>query len=154
MARPNLLLATWSDGVLAFTGDGRGRELAGRSVRALGEDHRGTPLAIVDGRSVCRRRDDGTWRTIATTHVDLACITATGVRTAARNGFLWRESPCGDLVRSSAVPALATDAWWADSRPGADSNRRLSPLPMAFAGLAWNAGVEPATARSRLVLCH
>lgn len=77
MTRLNLLAATWSDGVLAFTGDAPSRELAGRSVRALGEDHRGAPLAIVDGRSVCRRSDDGTWRTIATTQVDLACLAAT-----------------------------------------------------------------------------
>jgi len=78
MTRPNFLVATWSDGVLAFSGDAPSRELVGRSVRALGEDHRGTPLAIVDGRSVCRRSDDGNWSAIATSHVDLACIAATG----------------------------------------------------------------------------
>ena len=78
MIRPNLLTATWSDGVLAFTGEPRGHELAGRSVRALASDHDGVPLAIVDGRSVCRRNYDGTWRTIATSRVDLACIAATG----------------------------------------------------------------------------
>lgn len=74
----NLLIATWSDGVLAFTGGQRGHELAGRSVRALAPDHDGVPHAIVDGRSVCRRSYDGTWRTIATSEVDLACLTAAG----------------------------------------------------------------------------
>lgn len=78
MIRPNVLAATWSDGVLAFTGEPRGHELAGRSVRALAPDHRGVPLAIVDGRSVCRRGDDGTWSTIATSSVDLACLAAAG----------------------------------------------------------------------------
>lgn len=77
MVRPNLLIATWSDGVLAFAGDSPTRELAGRSVRALGEDHRGAPLAIVDGRSVYRRGGDGGWRTIATSPADLACLAAT-----------------------------------------------------------------------------
>jgi hypothetical protein len=78
MSQPNVLAASWSDGVLAFTGEPRGHELAGRSVRALALDHNGDPHAIVDGRSVCRRSYDGTWRTIATTHVDLACLAAAG----------------------------------------------------------------------------
>lgn len=78
MTQPNVLVATSSDGVLALMRDAHGHELRGRSVRALAEDHRGLPLAIVDGRSVCRRGYDGAWKTIGTSHVDLACIAATG----------------------------------------------------------------------------
>ena len=64
--------------MFAFTGEPRSRELAGRSVRALAADPHGASLAIVDGRSVCRRRYDGVWSTIATSHVDLACLAAVG----------------------------------------------------------------------------
>lgn len=78
MIQTNVLAATWSDGVFAFSGEPRRQELAGRSVRSLVPNRHGVPLAIVDGRSVCRREYDGTWSTIAASQADLACLVAVG----------------------------------------------------------------------------
>ena len=118
MIEPSVLAATWSDGVFAFTGEPRGRELAGRSVRALAADPHGASLAIVDGRSVCRRRYDGVWSTIATSHVDLACLAAVGTEIYlgtddARVLRLTADGEIEPLQGFDDVPGR--DSWYAGS---------------------------------------
>jgi photosystem II stability/assembly factor-like uncharacterized protein len=78
MASSTILVATWRDGVLAFSGGARHQELAGREVKALAPDRHGGALAIVGGRSLCRRTPEGVWNTIATTEFPLACAEALG----------------------------------------------------------------------------
>ena len=118
MIEPSVLAATWSDGVFAFTGEPHGRELAGRSVRALAADPHGASLAIVDGRSVCRRRYDGVWSTIATSHVDLACLAAVGTEIYlgtddARVLRLTADGEIEPLQGFDDVPGR--DSWYAGS---------------------------------------
>ncbi|CAN5762782.1 hypothetical protein BH18ACI4_BH18ACI4_28970 [soil metagenome] len=64
MTMPNILAATWSDGLFVFTGETRSQELAGHSVRALAPDQDGGALAIVDGHSLCRRTCEGGVRSL------------------------------------------------------------------------------------------
>jgi len=78
MTMPNILAATWRDGLFVFTGETRSQELAGHSVRALAPDQDGGALAIVDGHSLCRRTCEGAWSTIATSELDLACLAVVG----------------------------------------------------------------------------
>lgn len=78
MTTPLVLVATWQDGLFVVGGETLDQELRNQSVRALAPDGRGGALAIVDGRSLCRRAPDGVWSTIATTEFDLACCAAVG----------------------------------------------------------------------------
>ncbi|HEV2702341.1 MAG TPA: hypothetical protein VGV09_11955 [Steroidobacteraceae bacterium] len=78
MDTPTVLVATWSNGLFAFQGDAMRQEWAGRSVRGLGLDARGNPLAIIDGNVLCRRAPDGAWHTIARSDVELTCCVAVG----------------------------------------------------------------------------
>jgi hypothetical protein len=75
---PSILAATWNDGVFVFGDDTRRHELPGRSVRALARDDDGATLAIIDGHELCRRTRHGAWSTIATSQLDLACLTVVG----------------------------------------------------------------------------
>jgi hypothetical protein len=78
MTMPSILAATWSDGLFVFAPETRRQELAGHSVRAMAPDRDGGAFAIVDGHSLCRRTCEGTWSTITTSQLDLACLTAVG----------------------------------------------------------------------------
>jgi len=71
--------------VFTVVGETRDQELAGHSVRALAPDGHGGALAIVDGRSLCRRAPDAVWRTIAIAECDLACCVAVGDVTYVAN---------------------------------------------------------------------
>jgi len=73
-----VLVATWSDGVLAVGEETSDRELTGQSVKALAPDGRGGALAIVGGRTLRRRDPDGAWSTLLSSDLDLACCVATG----------------------------------------------------------------------------
>src|SRR4051812_15634188 len=73
---PVILVGTWSDGLFAISGDGKHQELAGRSVRSIAPLSGGGALAIVDGHDLRRRGPDGTWSSIATSELDLACCLA------------------------------------------------------------------------------
>lgn len=65
-ATPVVLVATWSDGVVAVTGTDCRQELNGQPVRSLASCAGGSALAVV-GR-----------RTIAESDSELSCITAVG----------------------------------------------------------------------------
>ena len=112
MIEPSVLAATWSDGVFAFTDEPHGRELAGRSVRALAADPHGASLAIVDGRSVCRRRYDGVWSTIATSHVDLACLAANIVLRTPDTVARMPHFECGAFNHSATSPEPVNRRRW------------------------------------------
>jgi len=73
-----LLVATWTDGVVVFGETGREHELAGRAVCGLTTDGRGGVLAIVDGHTLQQRNSDGAWTTVATSDCALACCVACG----------------------------------------------------------------------------
>jgi hypothetical protein len=81
VADSKILVATWSGGLFVVSGGmpERGKakhELANHAVRGLAADGRGGALAIIDGRSLCRRAPEGAWSTIATAEFDLACCVA------------------------------------------------------------------------------
>lgn len=78
MTKPNILVATWGDGLFVFSGAAHNKELAGKAVRALAPDRHGGTLAIVDEHSLCRRTSEGEWSTIATSEFPLACAAAVG----------------------------------------------------------------------------
>ncbi|HET6680630.1 MAG TPA: hypothetical protein VFG84_05475 [Gemmatimonadaceae bacterium] len=75
---PVVLAATWDDGVFVFADQTRRHELAGRPVNALAPDDRGGVFAVVDGTTLSHRTPDGAWSTIATSDMELACLTVIG----------------------------------------------------------------------------
>jgi hypothetical protein len=113
MTQPHIVAGTWSDGVFVFAGEPQGHELAGRSVRALVRERNGSVLAIVDGRSVCRRTSPGAWSTIATSDVELACLMAVGeaIYLGTDDARVLRMEGNGDVA---ALPGF-------DAAPGRDS---------------------------------
>jgi hypothetical protein len=72
-----VLVATWRSGLFALADGACGEECPGQSVQGLARAG-GNALAIVGGRSVCRRTDDGAWQTIAKSELELACCVAVG----------------------------------------------------------------------------
>ncbi len=133
--------------MFAFTGEPHGRELAGRSVRALAADPHGASLAIVDGRSVCRRRYDGVWTTIATSHVDLACLAAVGTEIYLGTGDarvlrLTADGEIEPLEGFNDVPGR--DSWYAGS---ALINGRLVGPPLGVRSMT-------ATSDGRVLLAN
>jgi hypothetical protein len=71
-----ILLATWSDGLFAVTGNGYRKEISNLCVRGLAPDGHGGVLAIVGGNSLRRRTPSGEWTTVATSELELSCCVA------------------------------------------------------------------------------
>jgi hypothetical protein len=71
-----VLVATWSDGLFAVTGDRHEQEIANQPVRGLAPDGRSGALAIVGAHSLHRRTPGGEWSTIVTSEFDLSCCMA------------------------------------------------------------------------------
>jgi hypothetical protein len=71
-------------------------------------------LAVVDGRSVCRRTGYGSWSTIATTDVDLACLIAVGdaIYLGTDDARLLRLEPDGRVDALSGFDAVPGRATW------------------------------------------
>jgi len=78
MMNPTILAATWSDGLFVFSDDVSRQELAGQAIRAIAPAGHGGALAVVDGHSIYRRTASGSWNTIATSELPLACCVAVG----------------------------------------------------------------------------
>ncbi|HTT01798.1 MAG TPA: hypothetical protein VMG11_06860 [Steroidobacteraceae bacterium] len=74
---PTVLVATWRDGVF-IAGTTLAHELAGHHVCGLTHDGHGAALAIIDEHSLCARAVDGTWRTLASSELALACCVSVG----------------------------------------------------------------------------
>ncbi len=66
-----ILVSTWRNGLFALVGQDCREEWPGHSVSGLARDSRGHALAIVDGRSLCRRTAQGAWVTLAKSECDL-----------------------------------------------------------------------------------
>jgi hypothetical protein len=73
---PEVLVATWRDGVFAVGERGCEHELAGRTVQQVTTDGHGGTLAIVDGRSLQRRLPDGSWTALEVADLELRCCVA------------------------------------------------------------------------------
>ena len=73
-----VLVATWSEGIAVVTDSGIDGDLPGQPVRGLTSDGAGGALAIVGGRSLCRRTPDREWQTIASTEVELSTAVVVG----------------------------------------------------------------------------
>jgi hypothetical protein len=78
MRAPSILIGTWDNGLHCFDGKTFHQELANKSVRSLVADGRGGVLAIVEGRSVCRRVANGAWTAIAKSDLALSCCVPLG----------------------------------------------------------------------------
>ena len=113
-----VLVATWDAGVFVVSGATPHEELARHSVRALAPDGHGGALAIVDGRSLCRRAPTGVWSTIATTEMKLACCVAVGDMTyvGTDDALVLRVSAAGDIERLRGFERVAgREKWYAGS---------------------------------------
>lgn len=128
MTMPNILAATWSDGLFVFTGATRSQELAGRSVRALAPGQEGDALAIVDGHAVCRRTRKGAWSTIVVSELDLACLMVVGdvIYVGRDDAHVLRVSHDGTCERLHGFDAVpGRDTWYAGS--AVINGQRLGP---------------------------
>jgi len=115
---PLVLVATWRDGLFVVAGETIDQEFRNQSVRALASDGRGGALAIVDGRSLRRRAPDGTWGTIATTELDLACCVAVGnvIYVGSDDARVLRVDANGDVEQLRGFDAVAgRETWYAGS---------------------------------------
>lgn len=77
---PEILVATWEDGVFALSNGSVKHERAGHAVRGLVRDGRGGAIAVLDGRSIERRDASGAWHAIARADTNLSCCVVDGDR--------------------------------------------------------------------------
>lgn len=116
MTASTVLVATWRGGLFVVTGGAPGQELADHSVRAIAPDGRGGALAVVDGRSICRRAPDGVWSTIASAEFDLACCVAAGdvIYAGTDDARVLRVSAAGAIEQLRGFDRVAgRDKWYA-----------------------------------------
>ena len=113
-----VLVATGDAGVFVVCDVTPQRELANHSVRALAPDGHGGALAIVNGRSLCRRAHTGLWSTIATAEMDLACCMAVGdiVYVGTDDALVLRVSAAGEIEQLRGFERVAgREKWYAGS---------------------------------------
>ncbi|MEO8522314.1 MAG: hypothetical protein ABI603_13180 [Acidobacteriota bacterium] len=113
-----VLVATWRDGLSVVAGEKRAQELGDQSVRALAPDGQGGALAIVNGRSLCRRAPDGVWSTIATAEMELACCVAVGdvIYVGTDDARVLRVAADGGLEALRGFDSIAgRETWYAGS---------------------------------------
>ena len=111
-----LLVATWRAGLFVVSGVTPQQEMANHSVRALAPDGHGGALAIVDGRSLCRRAPAGVWSTIATAEMNLACCVPVGdiIYVGTDDALVLRVSAAGEIERLRGFEGVAgRDKWYA-----------------------------------------
>jgi photosystem II stability/assembly factor-like uncharacterized protein len=75
---PTVLVATWRNGLVALADNTSHKEFPGQAVRGLARDSHGNALAIVGGKSLCRRTVNGAWSTIARSELELGCCVVAG----------------------------------------------------------------------------
>jgi hypothetical protein len=114
---PTVLVSTWRSGLFALVDDVLREEWTGHSVAGLARDDSGNTLAIVDGKSLCRRTPAGAWHTIAKSELDLACCVAAGTRLyvgASDTAAVLQVADDGRLERLAGFDAVAgRDRWYA-----------------------------------------
>jgi hypothetical protein len=139
MKSQTVLLATWSDGLFAFSGDAQSHEIANVSVRGLAPDGRGGALAIVDNHSLLRRPPDGEWTTLVSSDFELSCCVAVGglIYVGTDDASMLRLSDGSGVLEPidafDRVPGR--DAWFAGS--AIINGQRLGP-PLGIRSLAAN----------------
>ncbi len=117
MRAPQVLAATWNDGVFVCTGNDRHHELAGRPVAALAPDGHGGAVAIVSGHMLRRRMADE-WMTLATSEVPLSCCVSVGdvIYVGTDDARVLRLDETGDIEPLRGFEAVAgRDTWYAGS---------------------------------------
>jgi hypothetical protein len=135
---PTILVATWSDGLFAVTGDRPTHEIASQSVRGLASDGRGGALAIVGGHSLRRRAPSGEWTTLATSDFDLSCCLSVRdtIYVGTDDARLLRLNPGGVLHPIDSFDRVpGRDTWFAGS--AIVNGQRVGP-PLGIRSLAAN----------------
>jgi photosystem II stability/assembly factor-like uncharacterized protein len=115
MSSPQVVIATWSDGLFVIGTDTR-HELSGSGVRGLVSDRRGGLLAIVNGTTLRRRAADGAWQTLAQSPVALACCLALpdAILVGTDDARVLRLTEDGELEPVPAFDRVAgRDTWYA-----------------------------------------
>jgi hypothetical protein len=139
MKSQTVLLATWNDGLFAFSGEGHSHEITNVSVRGLAPDGRGGALAIVGGHSLLRRAPDGEWTTLVRSNFELSCCVAVGdlVYVGTDDARMLRLSNGSGVLEPidafNHVPGR--DAWFAGS--AIINGQRIGP-PLGVRSLAAN----------------
>jgi hypothetical protein len=137
LSRPTVLVATWQGGLFALADQTFHEEWPGQSVRGLARDGSGNALAIVGGKSLCRRTAEGAWHTIAKTELELACCVAVagniyvGIDDAARVLRVCDDGSLEHLAGFDHVPGR--DQWYAGA---ALIDGRLMGPPLGIRSMA------------------
>ena len=109
-------MATWGAGLFVVSDGTPDNELSNHTVRTLAPDGRGGALAIVDGRSLCRRAPDGVWSTITTAEVNLACCVTVGevVYVGTDDARVLSVSAAGEIEQLRGFEVVTgRDKWYA-----------------------------------------
>jgi len=140
MTKPTILVATWSDGLFAVTGDVRTQEIANQPVRGLAPDGRGGALAIIGRHSLRRRAPSGEWTTVATSEFELSCCMAVGdaIYAGTDDARMLRLNPGSSVLDpiDGFDNVAGRDAWFAGS--AIVNGQRLGP-PLGIRSVAANA---------------
>lgn len=114
MASRTILVATWGSGLFCVSGDRIVRELAGQAIRSLAGDGQGNVLAIVGGRTLCRRSTDGDWCEIAHSELPLYCCVRLGsaVFVGTDDARILRADPDGTMRPLPGFDAIAGRKTW------------------------------------------
>jgi hypothetical protein len=139
VTKPTILVATWSDGLFAITGDGRTQEIENQRVRGLAPDGRGGALAIVGRHSLRRRAPSGEWATVATSEFELSCCMAVSdaIYVGTDDARMLRLSHGGGVLDpiDGFDNIAGRDAWFAGS--AIVNGQRLGP-PLGIRSVAAN----------------
>ena len=139
MTRPTVLVATWSDGLFAITGDDITHEISNQSVRGLTRDGRGGAFAIVGAHSLRRRAFGGEWSAIADSEFELSCCMAAAdaIYAGTDDARMLRLNHDGGVLQPldgfDHVPGR--DTWFAGS--AIVNGQRLGP-PLGIRSVAAN----------------
>src|ERR1035438_6441610 len=132
-----ILVATWGDGLFAFTGETGRQEIANQPVRGLAPDGHGGALVIVGGHSLRRRAPSGEWATVAMSEFELSCCMAVrdAIYVGTDDARMLRLSHGGSvLIPIDGFDNVAgRDAWFAGS--AIVNGQRLGP-PLGIRSVA------------------
>ena len=118
MTKLTILVATWGDGLFAFTDETCRQEIVNQPVRGLAPDGHGGALVIVGGHVLRRRAPNSEWITIATSEFELACCMAVRgvVYVGTDDARMLRLSKGAELEPLEGFDNVAgRDSWYAGS---------------------------------------
>jgi hypothetical protein len=137
-----ILIATWTQGLFAYSAGSIHPDLPGHSVRGLASDGRGGVLAIVDGVSLFRRSPDGSWHPIVTTDFSLSCCVAVGdlIYAGTDDARVLCITSSGEVERLPGFDNVpGRDAWYAGA---ALIDGKLLGPPLGIRSIAATPGGE------------